>query len=65
MRASGKPSLQTKGVQQSSQLLKDSFVRVHEPSVLQYRKTSRGGRKLAWLGEGLLFRLRGKKDMHR
>ena len=35
-----------------------------EPSVFHYRKTSRGGRELAWLGNGLLLRLRDKKDVH-
>ena len=53
--------LRDKGTEQRWQLFKDTFLRVQELSNLQDKKSSRGGRKLAWLGKSLLVRVRERK----
>ena len=52
-------------VEQSCLLFKDAFLRVQELSIPQNKQTSRGGRKTAWLGKGLLVKLREKKGRYR
>jgi len=49
------------GQMNSWHLFKGTFLRVQEPSIPQCKKSSRGGRKLAWLSKDLLFKLRDKK----
>jgi len=51
-----------KGKEQSWQHFKDALLRAQEPSVPQYRKRGRGGRKPAWLGNDLLVKLSEKRD---
>ena len=48
--------------EQSWQHFKDALLRAQEPSVPQYRKRGRGGRKPAWLGNDLLVKLSEKRD---
>ena len=57
--------LRDKGVEQSCLLSKDDLLSVQELSIPQNKQTSRGGRKTAWLGKGLLVKLREKKGRYR
>ncbi|KFZ48070.1 hypothetical protein N321_02745, partial [Antrostomus carolinensis] len=53
------------GTEQSWQVFKDTFLRAQELCIPQHKKSSRGGRKLAWLSKDLLVKLREKKEMYR
>lgn len=54
-----------KGMEQSWYLFKHTHLRAQELSILQHKKSSRGGRKLEWLKNDLLIKLRGKMKMYR
>ncbi|KFZ53074.1 hypothetical protein N321_03743, partial [Antrostomus carolinensis] len=51
--------------EQSWQVFKDTFPRAQEFSIPQHKKSSREGRKAAWLSEDLFITLREKKEMYR
>ena len=46
------------GAEQSWQLWKDTFLRAQLLSILQKKKSSRGGRRLSWLCKDLQLKLR-------
>jgi len=52
-------------VEQSWQLPKDTFPRAQELSIPQQKKSSRGGKKLAWLSKDLLAKLRENNKNYR
>ena len=52
-------------MEQSWQLLMDAFLTEQELSILQHKKSSRGGRRSTWLSKDLLVKLRDKKEMYR
>ena len=54
-----------KGTEQSWKLFKHTFPSTQELSNPQYKKSSTGGRKPAWLNEDRLVKLRDKKEMNR
>jgi len=43
------------GTKQSWQIFKDTFLSVQVRSILQLKKSSRGGRKPAWLSKDLVY----------
>ena len=53
-----------KGVEQSWQLPKDTFLRAQELSIPQRKTSSRGGKKLTWLSKDLLAKLRENMEMY-
>lgn len=54
--------LRDKRMEQSQQLFKNTFLRAKELSILQRKKSSRGGRKAVWLCKDLLVKMRDKKQ---
>jgi len=52
-------------MEQTWQFFKDNFLRAQELSIPQYMKSSKGGRRPAWLSKDLMGKLRVKKEMHR
>ena len=52
--------LRGRRVEQNWLLFKDAFLRMQELSIPQNKKAGKGGRKPAWLGKGLLVKLRVK-----
>lgn len=58
-------ALRHKGSGQSWQTFKDVFHRVQELSVPGYKKSGREGKRLAWMSQDLLVKLKGKKEMCR
>ena len=57
--------LRNKGVKQSWQFFKDTFVKAQELSISQQEKSRRGGRKLARMSKDLLVKLREKREKYR
>ncbi|KFZ45983.1 hypothetical protein N321_04792, partial [Antrostomus carolinensis] len=53
------------GTEQSLQVFKDTFLRTQELTIHRHKKSSRGGKKLAWLSKDLLVKLREKKEIYR
>lgn len=47
------------------QSCQDTFLRAQEFFIPQRNKSSRGGRRLAWLNKGLLVKLRSKKEKYK
>ncbi|OPJ69932.1 hypothetical protein AV530_015446 [Patagioenas fasciata monilis] len=54
-----------KGSEQSWQNFKDAFHRAQELSIPRCKKSSKEGKRPAWLIGDLLIKLQGKKEMHR
>jgi len=50
------------GMEQCWQLFKDTFLRAQVLFTPWHKKSSRRGRKSAWLSNDLLVKLRGKKE---
>jgi len=57
--------LRDKGAEQSWQIFKDTFHKAQELSIPRCKKSGKEGRRLAWLSQDLLAKLKGKKEMHR
>ena len=53
------------GTEQTWQLFKDTYLRIQRLSLTQHLKSSKGGRRPAWLSKDLMGKLRVKKEMHR
>lgn len=51
-----------RGVQESSLIFRDHLLQAQEDCTLRTRKTSKVGRRLAWIKKELLTRLRHKKE---
>ncbi|KAK4830768.1 hypothetical protein QYF61_013257 [Mycteria americana] len=58
-------ALRDKGAEQSWQIFKDAFHRAKELSIPRCKKSGKEGKRLAWLSQDLLVKLKGKKEMHR
>ncbi|KFQ86553.1 hypothetical protein N337_12956, partial [Phoenicopterus ruber ruber] len=58
-------ALRDKGAEQSWQIFKEAFHRAQELSIPRCKKTSKGGKRPAWLSRDLLVKLKGKKEMHK
>jgi len=58
-------ALGDKGAEQSWQIFKDTFHKAQELSIPRCKKSGKEGRRLAWLSQDLLAKLKGKKEMHR
>ncbi|PKU47054.1 nedd4-binding protein 2-like 2 [Limosa lapponica baueri] len=58
-------ALRDKGAEQSWQIFKNAFHREQEFSIFRCKKAGKEGKRLAWLSGDLLFKLKGKKEMHR
>ncbi|KFQ59414.1 hypothetical protein N334_04442, partial [Pelecanus crispus] len=57
--------LRDKGMEQSSQIFKDTFHRVQDLSVPKCKKSGREGKRSAWLSQDLLVKLKSKRELHR
>ncbi|PKU36877.1 rna-directed dna polymerase from mobile element jockey- hypothetical protein [Limosa lapponica baueri] len=57
--------LRDKEAEQSWQILRDAFHRVQEVSISRCKKTSKKGKRQAWLSHDLLVKLKAKKELHR
>ncbi|KFQ80133.1 hypothetical protein N335_04342, partial [Phaethon lepturus] len=58
-------ALRDKGAEQSWQIFKDTFHRVQELSIPRGKKSRKECKRLAWLSQDLMVKLKGKKEMHR
>lgn len=58
-------ALWDKGAEKSWELFKDIFLRAQELSLAKYKKSGKEARRPAWLSEGLLFKLKCKKETRR
>ncbi|GAB0207239.1 mitochondrial enolase superfamily member 1 [Grus japonensis] len=53
------------GAQESWSTFKHHFLRAQDQCILKNRKTSKGGRRPAWISKELLEKLKGKKEVYR
>ncbi|GAB0209193.1 hypothetical protein GRJ2_003385000 [Grus japonensis] len=58
-------ALRDKGAEQSWQIFKDAFYRAQELLIPRCKKSGKEGKRLAWMSQDLLVKLKGKKEMHR
>jgi len=58
-------SLRDKGAEESWQIFKDAFHKAQELLIPRCKKSGKEGKKLSWLSQDLLVKLKGKKEMHR
>jgi len=57
--------LRDRGEEQSWQIFKDTFHRAQELSVLRCKRSSKEGKRLAWLSRDMLVKLKDKRELHR
>ncbi|PKU32688.1 nedd4-binding protein 2-like 2 [Limosa lapponica baueri] len=57
--------LRDKGAEQSWQTFKDAFHRAQELSIPRCKKSSKKGKRPAWLSQDLLVKVKDKKEWHR
>ncbi|KFR14245.1 hypothetical protein N306_11783, partial [Opisthocomus hoazin] len=57
--------LRDRGTEQSWQVFKDVFHRAQELSIPKCKKSGREGKRLAWLRQEMLVKLRKKRELHR
>ncbi|GAB0207763.1 hypothetical protein GRJ2_003242000 [Grus japonensis] len=58
-------ALEGKGVQESWSVFKHHFLRAQDQCIPKSRKSSKGGRRPAWMSKELLEKLKGKKEVYR
>lgn len=58
-------ALRDKRANDSWEIFKDISLKVHELSILTCKKLDRGGRRLAWLSQELLAKMKHKTKMNR
>ncbi|GAB0207304.1 hypothetical protein GRJ2_003196000 [Grus japonensis] len=58
-------ALEGRGVQESWSIFKHHFLLAQDQCILKNRKTSKGGRRPAWMSKELLEKLKGKKEVYR
>ncbi|GAB0209507.1 mitochondrial enolase superfamily member 1 [Grus japonensis] len=58
-------ALEGGGVQESWSIFKHHFLLAQDQCILKNRKTSKGGRRPAWMSKELLEKLKGKKEVYR
>ena len=54
-----------KGAEQSWQIFKEALLRVQEFSIPRCSKSRKEGKRLVWLNQDLLVKLKNEKKMHR
>jgi len=64
-RTSWETVLRDRGAKQSWQIFKDAFHRAQELSVPGCKKSSKEGKRWAWLSRGMLVKLKTKRKLHR
>ena len=57
--------LRDRGTEQSWQVFKGVFRRAQELSIPKWKKSSREGKRPAWLRQEMLVKLRKKRELHR
>jgi len=57
--------LRDRGAERSWQIFKDAFHRAQEQSVPRCKRSGKEGKRLAWLSQDLLVKLKGKRKLHR
>jgi len=57
--------LRDRGAEESCQILKDAFHRAQELSVPRCKKSSKEGKRPAWLNGDLLVKLKVMRELHR
>ncbi|PKU48865.1 hypothetical protein llap_836 [Limosa lapponica baueri] len=60
-----KTVLRNKGAKQSWQIFRDAFHREQELLIPRCKKSSKKGKRPAWLNHALLIKLKAKKELHR
>ncbi|GAB0209615.1 hypothetical protein GRJ2_003427200 [Grus japonensis] len=58
-------ALEGKGAQESWSIFKHHFLRAQDQCIPKSRKSSKGGRRPAWMSKELLEKLKGKKEAYR
>ncbi|GAB0209109.1 mitochondrial enolase superfamily member 1 [Grus japonensis] len=58
-------ALEGKGAQESWSVFKHHFLRAQDRCILKSRKSSKGGRRPAWMSKELPEKLKGKKEVYR
>ena len=64
-RASWETVLRDRGAEHSSQISKDAFHRAKDLSVPRCKKSGKEGKRLVWLSQDLLVKLKSKRELHR
>jgi len=54
-----------KGAEQSWQIFKEALLRVQEFSIPRCSRSRKEGKRLVWLNQDLLVKLKNEKKMHR
>ncbi|GAB0208473.1 mitochondrial enolase superfamily member 1 [Grus japonensis] len=58
-------ALEGKGAQETQSIFKHHFLRAQDQSIPKNRKSSKGGKRPAWMSKELLEKLKGKKEVYR